>query len=49
MMQNEQAITSPEWSIHSAAGTSNYMFIWGMYGENLNYADKDEIAYTEMR
>ena len=48
-MQNEQAITSPEWSIHSAAGTSNYMFIWGMCGENLNYADKDEIAYTDMR
>jgi 4-deoxy-L-threo-5-hexosulose-uronate ketol-isomerase len=48
-MQNEQAITSPEWSIHAAAGTSNYMFIWGMGGENLNYADKDEIKYTEMR
>ena len=48
-MQNEQAITSPEWSIHSAAGTNNYMFIWGMCGENLNYADKDEIPYTEMR
>ena len=48
-MHNEQAITSPEWSIHSAAGTSNYMFIWGMGGENLNYADKDEIPYTKMR
>ena len=48
-LQNEQAITSPEWSIHSAAGTSNYMFIWGMGGENLNYNDKDEIPYTEMR
>lgn len=48
-MRNEQAVTSPEWSIHSAAGTSNYMFIWGMAGENLNYADKDEIPYTEMR
>ena len=48
-MHNEQAITSPEWSIHSAAGTSNYMFIWGMGGENLNYSDKDEIPYTEMR
>ena len=49
-LQNEQAITSPEWSIHSAAGTSNYMFIWGgIGGENSNYNDKDEIPYTEMR
>ena len=48
-MHNVQAITSPEWSIHAAAGTSNYMFIWGMGGENLNYGDKDEIKYTEMR
>lgn len=48
-LQNEQAITSPEWSIHAAAGTSNYMFIWGMGGENLKYSDKDEIKYTDMR
>ena len=48
-LHNEQAITSPEWSIHAAAGTTNYMFIWGMGGENLNYGDKDEIPYTEMR
>ena len=48
-MQNEQASTSLELSIHAAAGTSNYMFIWGMGGEKLNYGDKDEIPYTEMR
>lgn len=48
-MHNEQAIMSPEWSIHAAAGTSNYMFIWGMAGENLNYGDMDKIKYTEMR
>ena len=48
-LHNEQAITSPEWSVHSAAGTSNYMFIWGMAGENLDYNDKDNIPYTEMR
>ena len=48
-MDNEQAIMSPEWSIHAAAGTSNYMFIWGMAGENLDYNDQDKIPYSEMR
>lgn len=48
-LHNEQAITSPEWSVHSAAGTSNYMFIWGMAGENLNYGDMDKVGILEMR
>ena len=48
-LHNEQAIMSPEWSIHAAAGTSNYMFIWGMAGENLDYGDMDKITYQEMR
>ena len=48
-LANEQAIMSPEWSIHAAAGTSNYMFIWGMAGENLDYNDMDKLPYAEMR
>ena len=48
-MCGEQAVLSPEWSIHSAAATHNYTFIWGMGGENLDYGDQDFFAITDLR
>jgi 4-deoxy-L-threo-5-hexosulose-uronate ketol-isomerase len=49
MVHNHQAIISPPWSIHSGAGTINYSFIWGMAGENQDYADMDPVGITELR
>lgn len=48
-MGNEQVALSPEWSIHSGSATSNYMFIWGMAGENLDYNDMDKLKPTDLK
>ena len=49
IMHNEEAVINPSWSIHSGCGSKAYTFIWGMCGENQDYADQDFIENKDLR
>ncbi len=49
ILQNEQAIISPSWSIHAGAGTASYTFVWAMGGENQAFDDMDQVKNINLR
>ena len=49
VVQNEQAVISPSWSIHSGVGSQAYTFIWGMVGENQVFDDMDHLLAGQLR
>lgn len=48
-INNEEAIISPSWSIHSGVGTAAYSFIWAMAGENMSFTDMDFIDIKDLK
>ncbi len=48
-LNNEQAILSPAWSIHSGVATASYSFIWAMAGENKEFTDMDAVPVQTLQ
>jgi 4-deoxy-L-threo-5-hexosulose-uronate ketol-isomerase len=48
-LNNDQAILSPPWSIHSGVATANYSFIWAMAGENKVFTDMDPVPVQSLK
>lgn len=49
IVKNEQAVISPNYSIHSGVGTQAYAFIWAMSGENQSFDDMQKIEPENLK
>jgi 4-deoxy-L-threo-5-hexosulose-uronate ketol-isomerase len=45
-LHNENCVLSPDWSLHAAAGTHSYCFIWGMAGSD---SEVDPVKTKDLR
>ena len=48
VVRNLQAVLSPSWSMHFAAGSSRYAFVWAMGGENQDFDDMQGVSLDEL-
>ena len=49
VVRDRHAVLSPGWSIHAAAGTQKYSFVWAMGGENQEFSDMDSVSMQELK
>lgn len=42
-LREGEAVLSPPWSVHCGEGATHYGFVWGMGGENQDWADMDPV------
>ncbi len=49
ILENEELVISPAWSIHTGIGSGSYGFIWGMAGENRELGDAVSYKISDLQ